>query len=209
MTLGNLMALQQIYGKRLLGYSSVAHLGYVLLALGLGLAYGRPEPISAALFMIAAHAAMKGLAFLAKGTFHLYCDASLIAELDGMLHRLPLTTVCFVVALTGLAAVPPLAGFAAKWHILVGAVGIGHVGAGLCAVAFLVNSLISLGYYLPLIGRVIRSPEAALSRPIVSPWMRLPMIALAVLVVLVGIIPGPLMRLSQEGGAFLLKWGPR
>jgi len=69
MTVGNALALMQVYGKRLLGYSSIAQMGYIMMALGLGLVYGQSEALSAGLFLLVGHAAMKGLTFLCKGIY--------------------------------------------------------------------------------------------------------------------------------------------
>ena len=209
MTVGNLMALRQTYGKRLLGYSTIAQLGYMMAALGLGLAHSRSELISAGLFLMVVHAAMKGLAFLAKGTFHLYCDASLISDLDGMLGRVPLASLGFLVSLAGLAGIPPLAGFTSKLYVVSSAVGVGGLGTGVCVVVLLANTLLSLGYYLPLIGRVIMRGSGCKSRPTVSPWMQAPVLVLGLLVLVLGVSPGTLIGLTRQAGEFLLAWGAR
>jgi len=108
MTLGNGMALVQTYTKRLLAYSTIAQMGYVMLSVGVGLRYDVPLAIQAGFFLLLAHAAMKGVAFLCKGVCHFYCDATRIEDLRGTAMRLPLVAVVFSVALAGLAGVPPL-----------------------------------------------------------------------------------------------------
>ena len=115
MTLGNGLALVQTHTKRLLAYSTIAQMGYIMLSIGVGLRYGIPAAIQAGFFLLLAHAAMKGLAFLCKGVCHFYCDATWIADLRGTAVRMPLVAVAFSVALAGLAGVPPLAGFTGKW----------------------------------------------------------------------------------------------
>lgn len=214
MTVGNVLALMQVYGKRMLGYSSIAQVGYMMLALGLGLAYDIPAAVSAGLFLLVAHAAMKGLAFLCKGVCHFYCDATLIDELRGMVRRVPVTAGCFVVALAGLAGVPPLAGFMGKWQLLTGALQRTSPLVWLAIAVFGLNSLLSLAYYLPVIGLVLKrntdvAPECAghRERISVSPWMLSPIIALAGLVVLMGVFPQPLLDMTTEAAQFLLSWG--
>jgi formate hydrogenlyase subunit 3/multisubunit Na+/H+ antiporter MnhD subunit len=206
MTVGNSLALVQTYGKRLLGYSSVAQVGYIMMALGLGLTFDRPEIIAAGLFLIVAHAAMKGLAFLAKGAFHFYCDATTLDELRGVGRRLPVASACFVVAVAGLAGVPPLVGFVGRWQTLVGA----SAGDGFIvwlAVSFLLlNSLLSLGYYLPLVGRVLAPGEGSGGRMAMSAWMLWPIVLLATLVILLGVAPHPIWGLAEAAGRFLLSW---
>jgi len=160
MTLGNGLALVQTNTKRLLAYSTIAQMGYIMLSIGVGLRYGVPGAIQAGFFLLLAHAVMKGLAFLCQGVCHFYCDATLIADLRGTAARMPLVAVAFSVALAGLAGVPPLAGFTAKWFILMGILrssdALGYVGLA----AFLLNSLLALGYYLPLIGTLFAPPSS-------------------------------------------------
>jgi formate hydrogenlyase subunit 3/multisubunit Na+/H+ antiporter MnhD subunit len=216
MALGNGLALVQIHTKRLLAYSTIAQMGYVLLSVGIGLRYDLPSAIQAGLFMILAQAVMKGLAFLCKGVCHFYHDSTTIEQLRGTAAQMPLVAVAFSVALVGLAGVPPLAGFAGKWLILQGALRssdvLGYVGLG----ALLLNSLIALGYYLPLIGALFSPPS---SPPLVgkeggsggkirvSPWMALPIVALGALVLVIGIYPSPWLDWSADVGVYLLALG--
>ena len=160
MTLGNGLALVQTHTKRLLAYSTIAQMGYIMLSIGVGLRYDVPGAIQAGFLLLLAHAVMKGLAFLCQGICHFYCDATLIADLRGTAARLPLVAVAFSLALAGLASVPPLAGFTAKWFILMGILrssdALGYVGLAV----FLLNSLLALGYYLPLIGTLFTPPSS-------------------------------------------------
>jgi len=212
MTVGNALALVQTHGKRLLAYSTIAHVGYMMLAMGAGLRYGIPSAIQAGFFLILAHAAMKGLAFLCKGACHFYCDATTIAQLRGTFARLPLVAVAFTVALASLASVPPLAGFTSKWFILKGVLRAADALAYLGVAIFLLNGLLSLGYYLPLISTLFaRGDSNASGRseiPIqVSPWMTPPLVLLAGLVIALGLHPGPWLGLMASTGSYLLALG--
>ena len=207
MVVGNAMALRQTYGKRLLAYSSIAQCGYMMLAIGLGLAYGRSEPIVAGFLLLVGHALMKSLAFLCKGVFHFYCGATLIENLNGLYHRVPVAGACFVVAIAGLSGVPPLVGFTAKLYVLLGATHVGGLAAGVAIALFLANSLLSLSYYLPLMGRVLRRTDHT-GAPSVSLWMQVPIVSLGALVLLFGVLPGPVVDFAERAAAFLLSWGP-
>lgn len=207
MTVGNILALVQTYGKRLLGYSSIAQVGYMMMALGLGLVYNRPELIAGGLLLVWAHALMKGLAFLCKGVFHFYCDVTTIEELRGMGRRLPVTSICFVVALAGLAGVPPLVGFVGKWQTLAAAIKDADVIIWLAMGSFLLNCLLSLGYYLPLIGHVLSPAKGSGELVATSRWMLGPIAVLACLVLLMGLLPHPILDLTNRAGRFLLGWG--
>jgi proton-translocating NADH-quinone oxidoreductase chain N len=208
MTLGNGLALVQANTKRLLAYSSIAHVGYFMLTVGVGLRYDVALAIQAGFFLLLAHAAMKGLAFLCNGLCYFYCNATTIKELRGTVTRLPLVAAAFTVAVAGLAGVPPLAGFAGKWFVLTGALrsadAIGYIGL----TVFLVNSLLSLGYYLPLIGTLFarktpEGPKTLEASTRVSPWMTLPVVVLGMLVLAIGLHPQPWLDLTALAGDYL------
>jgi len=179
------------------------------LGIGLGLVTRRPEPIAAAFYLLVAHAGMKGLAFLAKGACHYYCNATLVRDLDGMYGRLPQAAILLVGALAGLAGIPPLAGFLAKWQLLVGTLREAGPWVVAALAAFVLNSLLSLGYYVPLIGRILRPTgvPAEVQPQAVSPWMLGPAVALAVWVAVLGVYPRPILHLAHEAALFLLSGG--
>ena len=206
MALGNALALVQTNTKRLLGYSTIAQMGYIMLSVGIGLRHGLPTAIQAGFFLLAAHATMKGLAFLCKGVCHFYCDTTTVDQLRGTAQELPLVGATFSIALAGLAGVPPLSGFAGKWfilsRILSSADRLVYVGVA----TFLLNSLLSLGYYLPLIGTLFA--RKAFSSPIrISPWMAIPLVVLAGLVLGIGLHPGPWLDWTADVGVYLLMLG--
>ena len=207
MLVGNVMALRQTYGKRLLGYSTVAQVGYMAMSMGLGLAYQRPEPIAAGLLLLVAHALLKGMAFLSKGILHFYCDATRIDDLDGLGRRAPFASGHLAAGLIGLAGVPPLVGFAAKFGILWGMAGIGRWEVWVVAGLYLVNSFVSLGYYLPLVGRLMRSDTSDKPAAHPSAWMQVPVAVMGLTVLLLGIWPTPVWDLAQQAARFLIAWG--
>jgi proton-translocating NADH-quinone oxidoreductase chain N len=209
MVVGNSMALVQENTKRLLAYSTVTQMGYLMFSVGVGLRYGVPLAIQAAFFLIVLQAVTKGLAFLCKGAFHFYCDATTVSQLGGMATSMPMIGTAFCVALVGLAGIPPLAGFAGKWFVVQGALrstdALGTVGLAV----FLLNSLLALGYYLPLIGKLFSRPVRAFKggRVSVSRWMTLPIVVLAGLVLVMGLYPGPWLDRVSDAGAYLLVLG--
>jgi formate hydrogenlyase subunit 3/multisubunit Na+/H+ antiporter MnhD subunit len=153
---------------------------------------------------------MKGLAFLSKGACHFYLDTTTIEELRGTAATMPLVAITFTVALAGLAGIPPLAGFTGKWLILRETVKTSDTLGFAALGVFLVNSLLGLGYYLPLIGKLF----APLGQPAdatgsvrmvrVSGWIGGPLIALAVLVLVFGLYPGPYIEWTAGVGDYLL-----
>jgi proton-translocating NADH-quinone oxidoreductase chain N len=211
MVTGNVMALRQTYGKRLLGYSTVAQMGYMALALGLGVALEAPRLIAAALLLLVAHALLKSLAFMAKGMLHFYCNATEIADLNGLARRAPFAAGALGAMLLGLAGVPPLAGFVAKFSVLQGLAGLSLSVALAAAAVYLVNSLVSLGYYVPLVGRLLGSEPAGSSvgklAPRPSTWMWAPIVALGLVALLLGVWPAPVWRLAEQAAHNMLTWG--
>jgi proton-translocating NADH-quinone oxidoreductase chain N len=219
MTLGNGLALVQTNTKRLLAYSTIAQMGYVMLGVGVGLRHGVPAAVQAGFFLLTAHAAMKGLAFLSKGVCHFYNNSTTIAQLRGTYRQLPLVAVTFGLALAGLAGVPPLAGFAGKWFLLTralqtaqGAPGARAPGAGAPAAlyaalaVFLINNLAALGYFLPVIGALF-APAVQVERHTrirISPWMAIPLVILGALVLALGFYPGPWLDWLEGVGTYLL-----
>jgi formate hydrogenlyase subunit 3/multisubunit Na+/H+ antiporter MnhD subunit len=198
MILGNGMALVQTHTKRLLAYSTIAQMGYAMFSIGVGLRYALPEAVQAGFFLLLAHAAMKGLAFLSKGVCHFYDHTTLIEQLRGTFRRLPLVAITFSIAIMGLIGIPPLAGFSGKWFILTKAWHAGDVWVYAGIAVFLLNTLLSLGYYLPVLAMLF-SPAYLSHLPIqdtpppvrVSGWMIVPLVALAILVIVIGVYPGP------------------
>jgi len=205
MTLGNLMALVQSEVKRLLAYSTIAQVGYMMFAVGIGLRYGAPDAIQAGFYLLLAHAAMKGLAFLCTG---LRSSDARVAAWRGTARQLPLVAAALAISLGGLAGIPPSAGFVGKWLILIRSLRQAELWALVTTFVFLLNGLISLGYYLPLIGAAFRpagSTHEAAARP--SAWIGVPLVALGGLVLAIGIHPAPWLGWMSGVGPALLAWG--
>jgi proton-translocating NADH-quinone oxidoreductase chain N len=151
MTVGNLMALAQTDIKRLFAYSSVAQIGYILLGIGIGMNYGVLSGMEGGLFHILNHAFMKGAAFLIAGAFIHYTATRNIEDLKGIASKMPLSSICLTIACLALAGIPPFSGFMSKLMIYKAGVDM-HCWLGLFfTFAAIFNSILSCGYYLPLI----------------------------------------------------------
>ena len=149
-----------------------------------------------------------GLAFLCKGTCHFYEHATTIAQLRGTFRRLPLVAVTFTMALAGLASIPPLPGFTAKWFILRAVLDQADALTYLGVAVLLLNSVLALGYYLPLIVTLFAPPDTPPPARIrISRWMAVPMAILAGLVLATGLAPEPWLQRMLDPGVYLLYLG--
>jgi len=199
MTVGNLMAFVQLTHakadlKRLLAYSSVAQMGYIVLGVGVGLAYGIRTGYEGGLFHIMTHAFMKGLAFLCAGAIIHQLGTRYVDDMKGLGFSMKVTGFALTLSLLSLAGIPPLSGFMSEWLVFSGSIMtfsmIGWWGIAIAAIA-LINALISLGYYLPVIRILYSTAENKKVRAVRDPSfaMMLAMGILAVLVIVLGIWP--------------------
>lgn len=153
--LGSLFALAQRDIRRMLAYSSIGQMGYILL----GIALGTPAALIGALLHVLNHAVMKGCLFLIAGGVHWRTGRHTIDEFVGMNRRMPITMAAFVVAALSMIGLPPTAGFFSKWYLLSGAL---EANAWPCAAALILSSLLSAVYFFRVIEiSYLRQPDGA------------------------------------------------
>jgi proton-translocating NADH-quinone oxidoreductase chain N len=213
MIVGNLMALRQTEVKRLLAYSSVSHIGYMLLGFGVAVGYSLAHGAAGGFFHLINHGLMKGLAFLAAGSL-LYAlhiakgshAALTVDDLDGAANRYPMTAVAFSVAVLALGGLPPLAGFMSKWAIMVAGFETHNTTVQLVVVFAALNSVLSLGYYGPLVNRMYRHKPSAAVRDgkSVSAMMAVPVFVLMLAVIAIGFWPGMMDWLTGPAASSLV-----
>lgn len=196
---GNLLALRQTVVKRLLAYSSLSHVGYMLVGLGITLYSGTALGAQGAFFHLVNHMLMKGLAFLAVGAL-MYgillqnnSHAALkVADLAGAAQKYPLAALALSIAVFSLGGMPPLAGFMSKWQIFVAGFETRNGWITGLMIFMALNSVLSLGYYAPLVNLMYRkeaSPKVLTSKPLT--WtIALPLIIMTALIILLGFFPG-------------------
>ena len=197
MTAGNITAIRQSDIKRMLAYSSVAQMGYILLGLGIGLYYRSEIGLNGGLFHIMTHAFMKGLAFMCAGAIIHAAGTREISDLRGIGWRMPITVGLFGLAGLSLAGVPPFSGFMSKLLIYEAGIKTGlTVGYMLSGIAVL-NSIISLGYYLPALSAMFAkdgSPGAHKAHEASVPIL-IALGSLALITILLGVWPEAGLRL--------------
>jgi NADH-quinone oxidoreductase subunit N len=198
MTLGNLVALVQNNIKRMLAYSSIAHAGYLLVALVAG---GSPGATSI-LFYLVAYALMNLGAFAVIIALQARGQELLsLPDYAGLGFRRPVLSACMALFMFSLAGLPPTAGFMGKFLIFSAAVEGHYVGL---AVIGVLNSVISVYFYLrPVV--IMYMNEPAIERPLVpASAAAILAVALSVLGTLqFGLFPGRLLDLARQSVAAL------
>lgn len=193
MTYGNFAALLQKDIKRLLAYSSIAQMGYILFAISTTTSYG----LTAGLMHTMNHALMKGLLFLCAGAFIYRAGTRNLDELKGIGHKMPLTAVIFTVAALSISGVPPLNGFVSEFMIVYAG-----VNAGMLAftVVMLINILLGFAYYLRLIKIIVWStPTENVKKVKRAPTlMLLPMALMALSCIIIGLYPAPFIEMASK-----------
>ncbi len=200
MTVGNVVAVAQANLKRMLAYSSVAHVGYMLV----GLVAGGSIGAGAVLFYLLAYV------FTTAGAFGaiLVCErgrseAVNVDDYAGLARRSPLLAGALSLYLLSLIGIPPLAGFFAKFYVFGSAV---HAGYLWLVVVAVLNSAVAAYYYLRVIVYMYMREadgEGALYTPSFAGALAL-VIAL-VGVILLGVMPAPFVDLAQAAVAPLFR----
>ena len=198
MTLANVMALLQSDIKRLLAYSSIAQIGYMLVGLAAGTTYG-----FMALFLhIFNHSMMKGMAFLASGSIVHETGTRDINSLRGIGKMMPVTSLSLFIALLGLGGVPGTNGFISKYHLFSAAFGSGLGWLGIMGV---LNSALSMAYYIRIMQVLLASPEEGLKANEAPILMLTVTMAMAAIIVILGIWPAPLINFATSASQSLVE----
>jgi proton-translocating NADH-quinone oxidoreductase chain N len=189
---GNLLALRQDEVKRIFAYSSISHIGFILLAVGIGISTGQSAGFQGGMLHLFIHGLMKALAFLAVGAViytHNQAESPLrVSDLAGLAWREPLLAAGLVTACLSLAGMPPLAGFMSKWQILDAGLRTDSSALIVVTIFAALNSVFSMAYYLRIINALFRE-EAVPAPRTLSTAMRLPVFILTGAVILIGLYP--------------------
>jgi F420H2 dehydrogenase subunit N len=164
MTVGNFGALIQKSVPRMMAYSSVAQAGYMMI--GLALAPYASSALDGSLFHILNHAVMKSASFLAIAAVAIALASYSLEKYTGLGRKMPITAIALSISLLALAGVPPLNGFWSKLVLFQSAIDSGTVisWGPYLAIAGLLNSALSLGYYLWIIKKMYLDESGDMSR---------------------------------------------
>jgi NADH-quinone oxidoreductase subunit N len=192
MVAGNLLALLQRNVKRILAYSSISHLGYLLVALQAG----GPLGVTASLFYLTAYVVTMlgafGVVTLLSGRDR---DAESISDFRGMAWKRPWTAAVFTGMLLSLAGIPLTGGFIGKFYLAAAAV---NSALWLQAIVLVITSAIGLFYYLRIIVAVYSTPTAVEGERPLARAGSAALAALTAALVWLGIYPGPLLAFIKS-----------
>ena len=198
MTLGNVVALAQRDAKRLLAYSGIAQMGYVTIALAV---FGR-DALAAVLVYFFAYLVSNAGAFAAVSA--LYRDETKphpVGLLAGAGRRAPFASAVLALCLFSLAGIPATAGFIGKFFLFKAALEQGFYALALIGV---LNSLVSIGYYLKVVYILyMRDPVESDPPPPLAPADRLALALCAAGILALGIFPSSLWEIARHAAATL------
>jgi NADH-quinone oxidoreductase subunit M len=190
---GGFAALRQDDMKRMVAYSSVSHMGFVLV----GVSGLTPLSLNGAVFQLFAHGVITGSLFLLVGLVYDRTHTRSIRELGGLAEKAPYLAIAWVLAALAAVGLPGFAGFIAEFEIFVGTFGTHKVGTFLAVFGV----VLSAGYMLWMLQRVFFGP-------IKEQWTRLKdvgllegayMVGMLIVIFLAGVAPGLLDQVINFG----------
>ena len=207
LTIGNFAAITQTNVKRLLAYSSISHVGYVLLGI-----------VAAASSAQGFLTGMKGVAFylFAYAFMNIGAFAVLIVlqrqgvigdeldDLNGLYRRSPASALVLLIFLLSLAGIPPLAGFLAKYYILLGLLQTGHIKLAIFGALYIVPALY---YYLRIVVHAWLYEPGNAPSPILTIGQKVAFAAMCFVTVAAGVYPEPFVRLATYSLFFPSSFG--
>jgi NADH-quinone oxidoreductase subunit N len=190
MTLGNLAAIAQTDFKRLLGFSAIAHAGYILM----GMLTFTELGAAAAIFYVLTYVPIVFCAFLVASAVSQNGANPSIKDLGGLYKRSPFLALVLLAAMFGLAGIPPTPGLAGKWFLFSAAIDGGYLW--LVVVAAL-NATISLYYYLLVVKEAYLSPPDSRPSIALSPAYKVAAAIGLALIFFTGFYPAPVWSLAK------------
>ncbi len=209
MAYGGLMALAQTDIKRLLAYSSISQMGYIIFGLGAvfpltpnGEVMKLPLGVMGGLLHIVNHAVCKSLLFMCAGAIIHQTGTRDIRKLGGLVGKMPTTGIACLIGAFSLAGTPPLNGFWSEWMIFGGGLA---SGKGLITIFGVLSTVITAGYYLWFAWRVFfgATPENLKDVKEAPFTLLVPIIVLATLSILLGVLPGLVLEYITPAAEYL------
>ena len=210
MTIGNLVAIAQRNIKRMFGYSTIAHAGYILVGVAAVATVGDDSASfgpSSVLFYLVAYAAANLTAFFAIVCIGNRINSDEIEDYAGMLKRSPFLAIALALALIALIGVPPTSIFMAKIYIFAAAINTGESLMTWLVIIGVVNSVVSAYYYLRVIKVMFLQPAIHTERLGASWPVNLAVGVAALCVIWLGVAPVVIFRAAERAAVVLLAGG--
>ena len=206
MTIGNLVAIAQNNIKRLMGYSTIAQAGYILVGVAAITASTPGGEVSGlgpsgVLFYLGAYAVTNLATFFAVMVIINKAGSEQIDAFAGMARRAPVVAAVLALALVSLIGIPPTAGFMGKLYLFNAAVSSDLAWLALVGV---INSVISAYYYLRVVRTMYLIPTESEERLPSSAPVRFALGITALGILAIGIMPGPLLEFTETAVKALL-----
>jgi NADH-quinone oxidoreductase subunit M len=187
---GSFLALRETDIKKVMAYSSISHMGYILFGFSL---FPTQIAMTGTVLQIITHGVSKGLFFLSAGAIMTQLSTRNIREMGGLAGKMPITATSSIIAALSLAGTPPFACFISEVLIFMGAFQAIQAGANFFIIPtalMLIATVLSLGYSLRFISNVFFGQPKTEQKTIEVPnFMKAGMIILAVLTIIIGIYP--------------------
>ena len=192
--LGTLWAIKQDDAKKLLAYSSVAQLGYIIT----GIAIGTELAMLAGLFLAVMHALFKGTLFMVTGAIERQTGTTNFTEVTGLIRKMPWTFLAALLSIIALAGIPPLGGFVGKWMLYESLITSNHYL--LVIVIFFSSTAAFLYCYKFLFGFFLGQEEKEWAHVKEAPAvMVVPMVLMGLMMLVLGTFPGIILKPINSG----------
>lgn len=203
--MGSSLAFKEKVLKKRLAYSTVSNLSYILL----GLSMLNATAFTGSLLHVVFHAVIKSALFLTAGALIFTTGRTKVNDFMGLGRKMPILFWSYTIVSLGLIGIPPTSGVISKWYLATGCLESGIAGLSwIGPVSLLVSALLTAGYLLPLSirGFLMEPDYSAVRSDYKEPGLLMlaPVVILAVITLILGLYPTPLIELIQNGIAATL-----
>ena len=191
---GSFIALSQDGLKRMLAFSTIAQLSYVVLGVGLL----SPKGMTGGMVHIAMHAFGKITLFFCAGAIFVATGKKNMSDMVGIGRRMPITMTAFFIGALSIIGMPPCGGFISKWYLVLGALQAHQIPV---LVVLLFSSLLNAAYFMPFVYRAFFcKPEEAMFEDTIKeapPFCVVPLVVTAIISIILLFYPQPFVRLAS------------